>query len=179
MWKIRPIRYQILQSSAYWKKFTLSSTCLFSNNIYKKVLLYLRTNAPSVSGLPLFRPFRCWYTLKRRWVYGRWEISSFCANTTITQNPKPAFLTLVHTHLTHSGEHGISWSTLQCKFTVCHLVADSVAVLLATTELFTSLSLHTHFHQCPSRCISWSVPSYVSITSDGCTKILPFIHLHG
>jgi len=35
-------------------------------------------------------------------------------------------LLLVHTHLTHScGEHRTSWSTLQCKFTLCYIIANS------------------------------------------------------
>jgi hypothetical protein len=38
------------------------------------------------------------------------------------------FLTLVHSHLTHSGERSSSLSTLQVKFPVCHVAADSVAV---------------------------------------------------
>ena len=100
------------------------------------------------------------------------------SNTTVTQNKlSVGYFNTCNTHLTHSAEHISPWSTLHCQFTVLH--ADSVIAFLSPPTPCTSLFLLAHFHPYLNGCISCSVPSYVSRTTDGCSNMLSFLHLHG
>jgi hypothetical protein len=155
MWTIRPIRCQIVQFSLFTKS-PLSPRHVYVRTPYNNYFqLYLRAFASSVFGLSLFRSFRCLYTLNRHWLYDCRKSSSCCTNPTTTQQPMSVCITAVQTHLTHSGEHSTSWSTLQCKLSVCHVVAylPVLPSLFESNAFYLSTSV-TCFHLCPSECIS-------------------------